>query len=60
MIPKSVKNEHSAKCKECAIRIEIARLADCHFDWIDCPYDCENDYEHWIAKQEVDDVKAVD
>lgn len=46
-IPNEVMEERSAICKKCFTRKEIARLVDMHFDWLDCPYDCENDYEHW-------------
>ena len=50
MIPDDVRKEHAEKCRNCAVRKEIARMADMHFDWIDCPYDCPNDYEHWKAE----------
>lgn len=47
MIPDNVRKEHAEKCRDCPERKFIAKLVDAHFDWIDCPYDCENDYEHW-------------
>ena len=47
MIPNEVREEHEAVSKKCKICKQIARLADAHFDWLDCPYDCENDFEHW-------------
>ena len=47
MIPKEVREQHDAVCKRCKIRKRIAKIADMHFDWLDCPYDCPNDYEHW-------------
>ena len=25
-----------------------------HFDWIDCWYDCENDYEHYLKEKEAE------
>ena len=36
------RNKRNEKCAKCKIRKYIARVADCHFDWVDCPYDCEN------------------
>ena len=50
-IPNEVREEHDMVCKKCKIRKQIARLVDAHFDWIDCPYDCPNDYEHWKEKK---------
>lgn len=50
-IPQSVQEERSRICRKCNKRITVARLTDCHFDWIDCPYDCENDYEHYIREK---------
>lgn len=47
-IPSEVMEKHMAVCNKCFARKEIARLSDMHFDWLDCPYDCENDYETWI------------
>lgn len=46
-IPDEVKKAHWAICKKCKERKRLARMVDAHFDWLDCPYDCENDYEHW-------------
>ncbi len=50
-IPNEVREEHDVVCKKCKIRKRIVRLVDTHFDWLDCPYDCENDYEHWKAEE---------
>lgn len=50
-IPKEIYAEHWEKCRDCNKRKAIARMTDMHFDWIDCPYDCENDYEHWKGEQ---------
>lgn len=50
-IPKEVREQHDAVCKKCKVRKAIARMVDAHFDWIDCPYDCENDYEHWKGEK---------
>ena len=45
-IPKEVREQHNAVCTKCDIRKWYARRLDMHFDWVDCPYDCENDLEH--------------
>lgn len=45
-IPESMRKARNEKCKQCAFRKSYAKAFDIHFDWIDCPYDCENDYEH--------------
>ena len=52
MIPNEVRAEHDKVCKKCKIRKQIAKIADMHFDWLDCPYDCPNDYEHWKKGEE--------
>ena len=52
---KAVSKEHWEKCKSCPTRKFYAQKFDAHIDWIDCPYDCENDYEHW--RKSVEDVK---
>lgn len=52
MIPKEVQQEHFAVCKKCGIRKMMAKMVDAHFDWRDCPYDCKNDYEHWMEGEE--------
>ena len=52
MIPDDVRKVHSQKCRDCDKRKYYARAFDIHFDWLDCFYDCENDYEHWKAQQE--------
>ena len=54
-IPQEVRDKHGEVCKKCKVRKQIARMVDAHFDWLDCPYDCENDYEHW--KGETDDSR---
>ena len=55
MIPDEVRAEHTAICEKCKDRKKIAKLVDAHFDWIDCPYDCPNDYEHWKGEQNESD-----
>ena len=52
MIPNEVREQHDAVCKRCKIRKLIAKYTDMHFDWLDCPYDCPNDYEHWKKGEE--------
>ena len=49
MIPDDVSKKHMERCNRCKIRAVIARTIDLHFDWLDCPYECDNDYEHYIA-----------
>lgn len=44
-IPAEVREEHFAICKRCPQRKLYQRM-DFHIDWTDCPYDCENDFEH--------------
>lgn len=51
MIPEEVREQHWKVCKECGIRKDYARM-DFHFDWLDCPYECEIDYEHWKGEQD--------
>lgn len=56
-IPASMRKARNEKCHKCAFRKSYAKEFDVHFDWIDCPYNCENDYEHlekelaWFGKQ---------
>lgn len=45
-IPKGTKKARNEKCQQCVFRKSYAKAFDVHFDWIDCPYDCKNDYEH--------------
>ena len=45
-IPASIRKARNEKCQKCGYRKSYAKAFDMHFDWIDCPYDCENDYEH--------------
>lgn len=52
MIPDDVRKAHAQKCRDCVERKFYAWTCDVHFDWLDCFYDCENDYEHWKAQQE--------
>ena len=51
MIPEDVMKEHMAVCNKCKEREMVKRMVDFHVDWIDCFWDCPNDYEHWIAEQ---------
>lgn len=50
MIPEEVRKEHIAVCKKCKEREAVRRMVDFHVDWLDCFWDCPNDYEHWIAE----------
>lgn len=49
MIPDYVSKKHMERCNRCKIRAVFARTLDMHFDWLDCPYECDNDYEHYIV-----------
>ena len=40
-IPDEIREQHMAICNKCDKRA---------FDWIDCPYDCENDLDHYISE----------
>lgn len=46
------RQKRTAKCKQCGIRQEASKTRDILFDWRDCPYNCENDYEHYLAEEE--------
>lgn len=45
-IPKEEREKRYNKCTKCETRKWYAKRLDFHFDWVDCPYDCPNDYEH--------------
>lgn len=45
-IPVSMRKARNETCQKCGYRKSYAKAFDVHFDWIDCPYDCENDLEH--------------
>ena len=47
---KEDRENHFNICKNCKVRKNLAKNFDMQFDWIDCPYDCENDYEHYIKE----------
>jgi hypothetical protein len=49
-VPEEVSREHMEKCNKCPKRKFAARVYDMHFDWLDCWYDCPNDYEHYKLK----------
>jgi len=51
-IPDEARKQHNKKCKGCWRREQFAKRLDMHFDWIDCPFDCNNDYEHYINEVE--------
>jgi len=40
-------------CNKCNIRRDYAKM-DFHFNWIDCPYNCPNDYEHTLKESAID------
>lgn len=48
---KEVSEKHMEKCDQCGLRKNAAKRFDMHFDWIDCWYDCPNDYEHWLKEE---------
>lgn len=45
-IPPEMRKERMEKCRVCPTRKGFAKVFDMHFDYVDCPYDCENDIEH--------------
>ena len=45
-IPPEMRKERNEKCRKCTTRKFYAKMFDMHFDWVDCPYDCEHDIEH--------------
>ena len=42
MIPNDEREKRNAACRECDMRKTYAKMFDVHFDWRDCPYDCQN------------------
>lgn len=50
-IPEEVRKEHMAICNKCKGKA-VAEKVDFHVDWLDCFWDCPNDYEHWIKERE--------
>lgn len=50
--PKEVSEKHMEVCNECPNRKFAAKSFDMHFDWINCWYNCPNDYEHWLKEKE--------
>ena len=56
-IPEEVRKKHMDVCLKCNKREAVRRMVDCHVDWLDCFWDCPNDYEHWIAKEGADDER---
>lgn len=59
MIDAKVRLEHSKICQECNKRIGIARAFDLHFDWLDCPFDCPNDYDHYVLMEYSKYIKGL-
>ena len=55
MIPEEVRKKHMAICRKCEERIAVRRMVDFDVDWLDCFWDCPNDYEHYIADKGADD-----
>ena len=51
MIPEEVRKEHMAVCAKCPERKYVAKRVDFHVDWLDCFWDCPNDYDHYISAQ---------
>ena len=50
-MPEEEREKRNEFCRRCRIREGFARR-DWHFDWVDCPYDCRNDLEHYLAEKE--------
>ena len=44
----TIRKKHQDICSSCSIRKMLAKLVDLHVDWMDCPYDCQNDYDHFL------------
>ena len=49
-MPEEEREKRNETCRRCRIREGFARR-DWHFDWVDCPYDCRNDLEHYLAEK---------
>ena len=47
MIPTEVMEEHMEICRNCKERNIVGQMADIWVDWLDCMWDCPNDYIHW-------------
>lgn len=62
-IPQTERDRRNKVCAKCGERKYIAKKFDMHFDWLDCPYDCENDLEHLLANdrqiKEVSNYKGL-
>ena len=54
MIPKEIMEEHMKVCLKCKDREFVRRMVGFHVDWLDCFWDCPNDYEHWIKTKDGD------
>lgn len=55
-VPDDVKRKHIEKCNQCERKRTIYKMTGgMWFDWLDCPYNCENDFEHYIAEVEQND-----
>ena len=52
MIPQEIREKRNKICSECKKRDFIARVFDMHIDWVNCPYNCENDFEHIAIEME--------
>ena len=50
-IPEEVHKEHMEFCEKCGLHRHYAQKFDLHFDWLDCPFVCRNDYETWKKAQ---------
>lgn len=46
-IPDAEYKQSQKKCEECKTRKWYAKFVDAHYDFINCPYDCKNDIEHY-------------
>lgn len=44
-------NTNPCPCKECLLRLRVARAFDIHFWGDDCPWECV-DYEEWKVEKD--------
>lgn len=51
--------EHTEICLKCEKRKAFAVAFDQHFDWLDCPFNCPNDYDHYIGEEYSKYIKGL-
>lgn len=49
-IPESEHEKMIKFCESCKTRKWYAKFVDAHIDFMDCPYDCKNDIDHYRKK----------